>query len=66
MRHGRHSFDKTSFREETAGRRTGRFTLLHHRIRMRPGSSKVEAVEVHHLVPGGDEVAHELLLRIRA
>ena len=29
-----------------------------------PGSAEVEPVEVHHLVPRGDEVAHELLLRV--
>ena len=29
-----------------------------------PRSDKVEAVQVHDLVPGGDEVAHELLLRV--
>src|SRR5262245_47380442 len=29
-----------------------------------PGlGEKIEAVEIHHLVPGRDEVAHELLLR---
>src|SRR6266508_6130802 len=27
-------------------------------------SGTVESVEVHDLVPGGDEVAHELLLRV--
>ena len=27
---------------------------------------KVEAVEIHHLVPRGGEVAHELLLRVGA
>src|SRR5689334_6567368 len=32
----------------------------------RPGAVEVEAVEVHDLVPGGDEVAHELLLRVVA
>jgi hypothetical protein len=32
----------------------------------RQRSGDVEAVEVHHLVPGGDEVAHELRLGVRA
>jgi hypothetical protein len=27
-------------------------------------SGEVEAIKVHHLVPGGDEVAHELLPRV--
>ena len=30
------------------------------------GSCEVEAIEVHHLVPGRDEVLDELLLRVRA
>ena len=29
-----------------------------------PRSDEVEAVQVHDLVPGRDEVAHELFLRI--
>ncbi len=29
-------------------------------------SSKIKAVEVHHLAPGGDEVLHELLLALLA
>src|ERR1035437_4145856 len=32
----------------------------------RTGSGEVESIEVHHLVPRGDEVAHELLLRVVA
>ncbi len=29
-------------------------------------SSKVEAIKVHHFVPGRHEVIHKLLLRVRA
>src|SRR5674476_637187 len=32
----------------------------------RYGSGEVEAVEIHDLVPRGDEVTHELLLRVVA
>ena len=37
-----------------------------HRDGHPPGSPQVVAVEIHHLVPGADEVAHECPLRVVA
>ena len=44
----------------------GRRKRLPHGDEPAQSSGKVEAVEVHHLVPGGHEVMHELLRRVAA
>lgn len=41
------------------------FALTGWLTRQPSGGRQVEAVEVHHLHPGGDEVAHELFLGVR-
>ena len=41
---------------------TGKTTKAY---RQRP-LSEIESIEIHHLVPGRDEITNELLLRIRA
>jgi hypothetical protein len=41
-----------------------RLTTAHHHFRAAGSGGEVEAVEVHDLGPGGDEVVHELFLRI--
>ncbi|WP_217468058.1 hypothetical protein, partial [Burkholderia metallica] len=46
--------------------RSGRFTLQRGGTTAARHSREIETIEVHHLVPGRDEVVRELLLRIRA
>src|SRR5689334_8535089 len=45
-------------------RRSKRSSLCHSGNLRREGFLDVESIQVHHLVPRGDEVAHELLLRV--
>ncbi len=51
--------------DDRRGRHQGRLTSVR-RPTCAPCSEQVEAIEVHDLVPRGDEVVHELLLRVFA
>src|SRR5690242_8954850 len=55
--------DKKCGQSLSTGRLCPHFRQVHH---LPATSRQIEAIQVHHLVPGRNEVMHELLLRIRA
>jgi len=61
-------FEKSSIRQTTTAASSGGRCIINWVwfLPVLPVSRKIKAVQVHHLVPGGDEVPHELRLRIGA
>src|SRR5260370_36886977 len=55
-----------TYRRDTSGPSTSRPARPGRPGRRTAGSGEVEPVEVHHLAPRRDEVAHDLLLRVVA
>jgi hypothetical protein len=61
-----HSCQRATGKQKAADLATGRFLLRHKTFKVyRLRSRKVEAIKVHHLVPGRYKVMDKLLLRIR-